>query len=171
MVFVSSRQISMELMFTEGQTEQDSLIYNIERLRLQSYHPSRCDWVNWLHYRYNRDILTRDVLMVNDLFCKPQDLYLYNKVCQKIGLFLFIYSPSETGFLASFFLADLFSRQEMVLPRNYFRFWEEIFLGINFPVQKYFRAEISSIWITFLAGLFLPGNRGISWLQHFMAGK
>ena len=102
--------------------------------------------------------------MVNDLFCKPQDLYLYNKVCQKIGLFLFIYSPSEAGFSASFFLADLFSRPEMVLPRNYFRFWEEIFLGINFPVQKYFRAEISSIWITFLAGLFFARKQG-----HFVA--
>jgi hypothetical protein len=30
--------------------------------------------------RYNREILTRDVIMVPDLFCKPADLAIYDKV-------------------------------------------------------------------------------------------
>jgi len=35
--------------------------------------------------QYNREILTRDVLMVNDIFCKPQDLYLYNKLHHELS--------------------------------------------------------------------------------------
>jgi hypothetical protein len=30
--------------------------------------------------RYNREILTRDVIMVPELFCKPADLAIYDKV-------------------------------------------------------------------------------------------
>ena len=36
--------------------------------------------------RYNREIQSRDVLMVNDLFCSsPADLYLYNKLLHELA--------------------------------------------------------------------------------------
>ncbi|XP_023331836.1 uncharacterized protein LOC111703967 [Eurytemora carolleeae] len=35
--------------------------------------------------RYNREVQTRDVLLVSDLFCKPADLYLYNKLMHELS--------------------------------------------------------------------------------------
>jgi hypothetical protein len=35
--------------------------------------------------RYNREILTRDVIMVPELFCKPADLAIYDKVRKREG--------------------------------------------------------------------------------------
>ncbi len=39
--------------------------------------------------RYNREILTRDVIMVPELFCKPADLAIYDKVNKGQGHELF----------------------------------------------------------------------------------
>jgi hypothetical protein len=39
--------------------------------------------------RYNREILTRDVIMVPELFCKPADLAIYDKVNKRRGHELF----------------------------------------------------------------------------------
>jgi hypothetical protein len=35
--------------------------------------------------RYDREILTRDVIMVPELFCKPADLAIYDKVRKRQG--------------------------------------------------------------------------------------